>query len=116
MVLTFRNVDTATIRCPVPPCGQITLSTLEFPTETKARIHLQGELSKMNGPQAYRAQNNSAVGLVIKRFTSDERIEEILKRERGETTIADASANDSLLNRDDPRFEIDVFPTQSQYF
>jgi hypothetical protein len=77
MVLTFRNVDTATIRCPVPPCGQITLSTLEFPTETKARIHLQGELSKMNGPQA---QNNSAVGLAIKRFTSDERIEEILKQ------------------------------------
>jgi hypothetical protein len=77
MVLTFRDVDTATIRCPVPPCGQITLSTLEFPTETKARIHLQGELSKMNGPQA---QNNSAVGLVIKRFTSDERIEEILKQ------------------------------------
>ena len=34
----------------------------------------------MNGPQAYRAQNNSAVGLVIKRFTSDERIEEILKQ------------------------------------
>jgi integrase len=68
---------------------QITLSTLEYPTETKALVRLQEELLRINGPEAYRAQNKPTLGLVIDRFSSEERLEEILKQKPGETTITD---------------------------
>jgi integrase len=68
---------------------QITLSTLEFPTETKALIHLQEHVLRLNGSEAFRAQNAPSVGLVIDRFMKEERIEEILKQKPGEVTITD---------------------------
>ena len=68
---------------------QITLSTLEYPTETKALVCLQEELLRINGPQAYRAQSQPTMGLVIDRFMRDERIEEIVKQKPGEITITD---------------------------
>jgi hypothetical protein len=36
---------------------QITLSTVEYPTETKALIHLQEHVLRINGPKAFCAQN-----------------------------------------------------------
>jgi integrase len=74
---------------PGSPMRQITLSTLEFPTETKALIHLQGQVLRINGPQAFKAQNTPTLGLVIERFIKEERIEEILKQKPGEITITD---------------------------
>jgi integrase len=74
---------------PGNPMRQITLSTLEFPTETKALIHLQQHVLCINGPKAYRAQNEPTLGLVINRFMKDERISDILKQKPGETTITD---------------------------
>ena len=62
---------------PGSPLRQITLSTLEFPTETKALIHLQEHVLRINSPEAYKAQNTPTVGLVIDRFIKEERIEEI---------------------------------------
>jgi len=74
---------------PGSPLRQITLSALEFPTETKALIHLQELVLKINGPQAYRAQNVPTMGLVIERFSKEERIEEILKQKPGVAIITD---------------------------
>jgi len=71
------------------PMRQITLSTLEFPTETKARLHLQEMLLRINGPEAFRANNKPTLGVVIERFIKEERITEILKQKPGETTITD---------------------------
>jgi len=68
---------------------QITLSTLEYPTEAKALVHLQEHLLRINGPQAYRAQNRPTLGLVIDRFTREERIEDIVKQKPGEITVTD---------------------------
>ena len=74
---------------PGSPMRQITLSTLEFPTETKALIQLQEQVLRINGPQAYRAQKVPTMGLLVDRFSREERIEEILKQKPGETTITD---------------------------
>jgi len=68
---------------------QITLSTLEFPTETKALLHLQEQVLRINGPESYRAQKSPTTGLVIERFMKEERIEEIVKQKPGEVTITD---------------------------
>lgn len=68
---------------------QITLSTLEYPTEAKALVHLQEHLLRINGPQVYRAQNRPTLGLVIDRFTREERIEDIVKQKPGEITVTD---------------------------
>jgi integrase len=68
---------------------QISLSTVEFPTETKALIHLQEQVLRINGPQAYRAQSVPTLGLVIDRFIKEERIDDILKQKPGVTTITD---------------------------
>jgi hypothetical protein len=67
----------------------MTLSTLKYPTESKALIHLQEYLLRINGSEAFRAQNKPTLGLVIDRFSKEERLEEILKQEPGETTITD---------------------------
>jgi hypothetical protein len=74
---------------PGSPIRQLTLSTLEYPTEAKALVRLQEEVLRINGPQAYRAQNKPTLGLVIDRFIKDERIEDIVKQKPGETTITD---------------------------
>lgn len=71
------------------PTRQITLSTLEYPTESKALLHLQETVLRINGAQAYRAQNKPTLGLVIERFNKEERIEDIVKQKPGETTITD---------------------------
>jgi len=68
---------------------QITFSTLEFPTETKALIHLQEHVLRINGPKAYSAKHVPTLGLVINRFMQEERIAEILKQKPGEVTILD---------------------------
>lgn len=74
---------------PGNPMRQITLSTLEYPTQAKALVYLQEHLLRINGPQAYRAQNRPTVGLVIDRFTTEERIEGIVKQQPGEITLTD---------------------------
>ena len=74
---------------PGSPLRQITLSTLEFPTETKALIHLQEQVLRINGPKAYRAQTAPTLGLVIDRFLKEERIDDILRQKPGVTTITD---------------------------
>ena len=74
---------------PGSPMRQISLSTVEFPTETKALIHLQEQVLRINGPQAYRAQSVPTLGLVIDRFIKEERIDDILKQKPGVTTITD---------------------------
>jgi integrase len=72
---------------PGSPMRQITLSVLEYPTEAKALVRLQEDLLRINGSQAYRAKNQATLGLVIDRFTKEERIEDIVKQKPGETTI-----------------------------
>ncbi len=76
-------------REPGSPMRQVTLSTLEYPTESKALVRLQEDLLRINGSHAYRAQNRPTLGVVIDRFSSEERIEDIVKQKPGETTITD---------------------------
>jgi integrase len=74
---------------PGSPLRQLTLSTLEYSTETKALVRLQEDVLRINGPKTYRQENNPTMGLVIDRFSKEERIEDILKQKPGETTITD---------------------------
>lgn len=74
---------------PGSPMRQITFSTLEYPTVTKARIRLHEDLLRINGAEGYKAQNVPTMGVVIERFSTEERLEEILKQKPGETTITD---------------------------
>jgi integrase len=74
---------------PGSPLRQITLSALEYPTEAKALVRLQEDVLRINGSQAYRAQSKVTLGLVIDRFMKEERIEDIVKQQPGETTITD---------------------------
>lgn len=69
------------------PLRQITLSTLEFPTEAKARVAVQERVLSMNGPQAFKSKNNPTFGLVIDRFIKEERLEEILAQPVGQVGI-----------------------------
>lgn len=84
---------------------QITLSTLEYPTETKARIALQEQMLRINGADSYRAHNEPTLDLVIDRFIAEERLKEILLQPPGEVTIkggiaySTASAYMSYLRR-----------------
>ena len=74
---------------PGSPMRQITLSTLEYPTQKEALVHLQGDLLRINDPQAFRAHNKPTFGLVIDRFSREERLEEIVKQPPREATILD---------------------------
>ena len=74
---------------PGSPMRQMTLSVLEYPTETKALVRLQAEVLRINDPKAFREHNNPTLGLVIDRFTTEERLEEIVKQPPGEATILD---------------------------
>jgi integrase len=69
------------------PMRQITLSTLEFPTEAKAKVALQNRVLSMNGPQAFKAKQNPTFGLVIDRFIKEERLDEILNQPAGKVAI-----------------------------
>lgn len=71
---------------------QLKLSTLEYPTETKAMMKLQEMVLEINGAASYKAQNVPTLGLVMDRFLKEERIEEILKQKPGEVTILDGLA------------------------
>jgi integrase len=71
------------------PMRQITLSVLEYPTETKALIHLQEHVLRINGPKSYCAQSTPTLGLVIDRFLKEERVDDILKQKPGVTTMTD---------------------------
>jgi integrase len=68
---------------------QITLSMIEYPTESQALIHLQEHVLRINGPKAYRAQSVPTMGLVIDRFMKEERVDDILKQKPGVATITD---------------------------
>ena len=67
---------------------QITLSAMEYPTEASALIRLQENVLRINDPKVYKANNNPTLGLVIDRFTKEERLEESVKQPPGETTIS----------------------------
>ncbi len=69
---------------PGSPMRQISLSVLEYSTETKARLRLQEEVLKINGVDKYRAQNRVTMGVLIQRFIQEERIEEIAAQPPGE--------------------------------
>ena len=45
--------------------------------------------SRINDPRAFKAHNKPTLGLVIDRFSTEERLEEILLQSPGETTITD---------------------------
>ena len=64
---------------PGSPMRQITLSALEYPTETKALVRLQEDVLRINDPKAFKAHNRPTLGLVIDRFSNEERLEEIDK-------------------------------------
>jgi hypothetical protein len=68
---------------------QITLSALEYPTETKARVRLQEGVLRINDPKAFKAHNKPTLGLVIDRFIKEERLEEIATQPPGKTSITD---------------------------
>jgi integrase len=77
---------------PGSPLRQMTLSTLEYPTETQARIGLQSQVLQMNGPASYKKQHKPTFGLVIDRFIESERLVEIVAQPPGEITITDGVA------------------------
>ncbi len=90
---------------PGNPTRQITLSVAQHQTETKARIALQAQLLKINGPEAFKAQHEPTLAVVIDRFVQEERLSEILAQPPGEVTIKDglaystAAVYTSFLNR-----------------
>ena len=63
---------------------QMTLSTVEYPTETAARRALQEQLLRINGSDAYIAQRSPTFGTVLDKFIADERLKEIKARRPGE--------------------------------
>jgi len=62
---------------------QITLSALEYPTETKALVRLQEDVLRINDSKAFKAHNRPTLGLVIDRFSTEERLEGILRQAPG---------------------------------
>src|SRR5580704_9867487 len=65
---------------PGSPMRQITLSVLEYPTTSKARLRLHEEVLRINGAETYRAHNEATMGVVIDRFSTEERLEDIVKQ------------------------------------
>jgi len=66
------------------PMRQMTLSTLEHPTETAARRALQEQLLSINGSDAYIAQRSPTFGTVLDKFIVEESLKEIMARRPGE--------------------------------
>ena len=62
---------------------QITLSVLECPTTTAARLRLHEEVLRINGPDSFRAHVKPTMGVVIDRFRTEERFEEIMRQPPG---------------------------------
>jgi integrase len=67
------------------PMRQITLSTVEFSTETSARRALQAKLLEINGSEAYLAQRSPTFGTILDKFIAEEHLKEIKARRPGET-------------------------------
>jgi hypothetical protein len=44
---------------------------------------------RINNPKAFKAHNKPTLGLIIDRFSTEERLEEIVQQPRGEATITD---------------------------
>jgi integrase len=74
---------------PGSPMRQMTLSVLEYPTASKARIRLQEEVLRINGPESFRAHVKPTLGVVIEKFKTEERFEEILKMPPGSEVSSD---------------------------
>lgn len=74
---------------PGSPMRQITLSVLEYPTITKARLRLHEEVLRINGSDSFRAHVKPTMGVVIERFRTEERFEEIIKQPPGTVLITD---------------------------
>jgi integrase len=68
---------------PGSPMRQITLSVLEYPTESKARLRLQKEVLRINGPESFRAHVKPTLGVVIEKLKTDEHFEDILQMPPG---------------------------------
>jgi len=68
---------------PGNPMRQVTLSTVEYPTEARARIALQPMLLGINSPAQFKTHNVVTVGTLIDRFILEERISEIVKQRPG---------------------------------
>jgi integrase len=66
------------------PMRQMTLSTVEYQTETAARRALQALLLKINGSEAYIAQRSPTFGTVLDKFIADEHLKEIRAKRTGE--------------------------------
>jgi len=66
------------------PMRQITLSTVEFSTETSARRALQAKLLEINGSEAYLAQRSPTFGTILDKFIAEEHLKEIKARRPGE--------------------------------
>jgi integrase len=66
------------------PMRQMTLSTLQYPTETAARRALQAQLLGINGNESYIAQRSPTFGIVLDKFIVEERLKEIMARRPGE--------------------------------
>jgi integrase len=77
---------------PDSPMRQMTLSTLEYPTEAKVKVALQERVLDLNGGHAFKAKHNPTVGLLIDRFVREEKIEEILAQPTGEVYLRDGLA------------------------
>ena len=75
---------------PGSPLRQITFSTSKYPTETKALLHLQETVLRINGPKSYKEALEPTFGLVIDRFLKEERIEDIVKQKPGEIILTEA--------------------------
>jgi hypothetical protein len=70
-------------------CARSRSALSNIPTETKALVRLQADVCRINDPKAFRAHNKPTLGLVIDRFTEEERLEEIVCQPPGEATITD---------------------------
>jgi integrase len=89
---------------PGSPMRQITLTVHEYPTETKARVALQEQLLRQNGPEAFKAHIQPTFGVVIDRFVKEERLAEILAQKPGEVNTdglaySTAAGYSSYINR-----------------
>ena len=74
---------------PGSPMRQITLSVLEYPTASKARLRLHEEVLRINGPDSFREHIKPTMGVVIDRFRTEERFEDIMKQPAGSVLDGD---------------------------
>lgn len=76
---------------------QITLSTLEYPTESQARLRLHEDVLRINGPDSFRAHVKPTMGVVIDKFKTDERFDEILNQPPGSVISSDGLSYSTVV-------------------